>query len=42
MKITPMFLVGMEIIAIVLGFLISFIIGKIDEKLRSSKENNKK
>lgn len=41
MTVTPMFLVGMEIIAIVLGFLISFIIGKIEEKARNSKGNKK-
>lgn len=41
MTVTPMFLVGMEIIAIVLGFLISLIIGKIEEKARNSKGNKK-
>ena len=38
MTITPMFLVSMEIIAIGAGFLIAFVIGKIDSKVRTSKE----
>ena len=38
MTITPIFLVMMELIAIGAGFLISYIIGVINTKMKSTKD----